>query len=364
MSTNILKKYIQKMEKLRIDRAHGAAPNKPLFLLAIIEMIEQGQITENKILPAPTLVEIFMKYWSKVTDRRPNIALPFFHLSKSEDFWHLHANPGYETALRVVTQIKTFSRLREIVAYASLDDDLFVLLTVSDDREVLRQTLIRTYLPDFKQVIEGLLAETEQISAYREELLQRVEHTFSIQKSIESTETEEPIRTAGFRQAIMGTYNYCFVTPKLMCRKIESTARSYSKIRRPHDIHRRAKYVSPIIFMLTQHYTCAVCQLYILTLDGESVTEAAHIIPFSESYNDDVRNGISLCQLHHWTFDKGLISLDRNYEVIVSELMLERGPTEWLLTTLRGKSILLPEHNEFYPAQEALAWHREEVLRK
>ena len=318
MPTNILQKYVQKMECLRIDRAHGAAPNKPLFLLAIIEMIEQGQITENKILPAPTLVEIFMKYWSKVTDRRPNIALPFFHLSKSEDFWHLHANPGYETALRVVTQIKTFSRLREIVASASLDDDLFVLLTVPDDREVLRQTLIRTYLPDFKQVIEGLLAETEQISAYREELLQRVEHTFSIQKSIESTETEEPIRTAGFRQAIMGTYNY----------------------------------------------TCAVCQLYILTLDGESVTEAAHIIPFSESYNDDVRNGISLCQLHHWTFDKGLISLDRNYEVIVSELMLERGPIEWLLTTLRGKSILLPEHNEFYPAQEALAWHREEIFRK
>ena len=318
MPTNILQKYVQKMECLRIDRAHGAAPNKPLFLLAIIEMIEQGQITENKILPAPTLVEIFMKYWSKVTDRRPNIALPFFHLSKSEDFWHLHANPGYETALRVVTQIKTFSRLREIVASASLDDDLFVLLTVPDDREVLRQTLIRTYLPDFKQVIEGLLAETEQISAYREELLQRVEHTFSIQKSIESTETEEPIRTAGFRQAIMGTYNY----------------------------------------------TCAVCQLYILTLDGESVTEAAHIIPFSESYNDDVRNGISLCQLHHWTFDKGLISLDRNYEVIVSELMLERGPIEWLLTTLRGKSILLPEHNEFYPAQEALAWHREKVLRR
>ena len=318
MSTNILKKYIQKMEKLRIDRAHGAAPNKPLFLLAIIEMIEQGQITENKILPAPTLVEIFMKYWSKVTDRRPNIALPFFHLSKSEDFWHLHANPGYETALRVVTQIKTFSRLREIVAYASLDDDLFVLLTVPDDREVLRQTLIRTYLPDFKQVIEGLLAETKQINAYREELLQRVEHTFSIQKSIESTETEEPIRTAGFRQAIMGTYNY----------------------------------------------TCAVCQLYILTLDGESVTEAAHIIPFSESYNDDVRNGISLCQLHHWTFDKGLISLDRNYEVIVSELMLERGPTEWLLTTLRGKSIWLPEDEELYPAQEAFKWHRERVFRE
>ena len=35
MSSNILQKYIQEMEKLRIDRAHGAAPNKPLLVLAV-----------------------------------------------------------------------------------------------------------------------------------------------------------------------------------------------------------------------------------------------------------------------------------------------------------------------------------------
>ena len=141
---------------------------------------------------------------------------------------------------------------------------------------------------------------------------------FQTQNHIESGQTEEPIRTAGFRQAIMGMY----------------------------------------------HYTCAVCQLRILTLNGESITEAAHIIPFSESYNDDVRNGISLCKSHHWAFEKGLISLDKNYKVIVSEFILERGPTEWLLTTLRDKSILLPEHDVLYPAQEALAWHREEIFRE
>ena len=318
MPNNILQKYVQKMEKLRIDRAHGAAPHQPLLLLTVIELIEQGQIRENKIYLTPGLVEIFLKYWTKVvTDRKPDLALPFYHL-QNRGFWHLHPNAGYEKVLSVARRISPVSRLRKVVAYASLDDDLYVLLTVPHDREVLRQTIIRTYLPDFKQVIEGLLAETEQISAYRQELLQRVEHTFSIQKSIESTETEEPIRTAGFRQAIMGMY----------------------------------------------HYTCAVCRLHILTLDGESITEAAHIVPFSESYNDDVRNGISLCKSHHWTFEKGLISLDKNYKVIVSEFILERGPTEYLLTTLRGKSILLPEHNEFYPAQEALTWHREEVFRE
>ena len=318
MPTNILQKYTQKMECLRTDRAHGAAPNKPLLLLAVIELIEQGQIPENKIVLSAELAETFLKYWSKVTNRRPNIALPFFHLSKSEDFWHLHANPGYETALRVVTQIKTVSRLREIVAHASLDDELFTSLTIPHDREVLRQTLIHTYLSEHKQAIEGILSETEQISVYREELLQRVEHTFSTQNPIESGQAAEPIRTAGFRQAIMGMY----------------------------------------------HYTCAVCQLCILTLDGESITEAAHIIPFSESYNDDVRNGISLCKSHHWTFEKGLISLDKNYKVIVSEFILERGPTEWLLSNLRGRLILLPEHDKLHPAQEALAWHREEVFRQ
>ena len=317
MSSNVLIKYVNKFKNLRVDRAHGAAPNKPVLLLAILELIEQGQIRENKIPSSPSLFEIFMKYWSIVTDRRPNLALPFFHL-KSEGFWHHHANAGYETALKVTTQIKTVSRLREIIAHASLDGELFTLLTVPHDREVLRQTLIHTYLPEHEQAIERLLSATEQISVYREELLRRVEHTFSTQNHIEPVQTEEPIRTAGFRQAIMRIYDY----------------------------------------------TCVVCQLYVLTLDGESVTEAAHIIPFNISGNNDVRNGISLCQLHHWSFDRGLISVDRNYKVIVSNLMLERGPTEWLLTNLRGRLIRLPDHDELYPAQEALAWHREEVLRQ
>ena len=44
--------------------------------------------------------------------------------------------------------------------------------------------------------------------------------------------------------------------------------------------------------------------------------------------------------------------------------MSDRRPTEWRLTELQDKSILLPEHNQLYPAQDALAWHREKVLRQ
>ena len=116
--------------------------------------------------------------------------------------------------------------------------------------------------------------------------------------------------------------------------------------------------------MQIYEFTCAVCQLHIMTLDSVSVTEAAHIIPFSVSGNDDVRNGISLCQLHHWAFDRGLISLSNDYTVIVSELMVERGPDQWLLKTMKGNEILLPRKHEEYPAQEAMEYHREEVFKK
>ena len=158
-----------------------------------------------------------MKYWSKVTNRRPNIALPFFHL-KSDRFWHLHANAGYEKALEVTDRIKAISRLREVIAYATLDNDLFVLLTDTHHREIIRQTLIRVYFPDLKNEIESLIAEEHQIGQYRQLLIHEVKFPFSPQKPTASMREETSIRRAGFRQAIMGLYNYtCAV-----CRCISS----------------------------------------------------------------------------------------------------------------------------------------------
>ena len=317
MAVDILQKYIHKMRRLNIDKAHGPAPHKPVLLLSVIELIESGQVVENKILVSPELAEIFLKYWRRVTNRKPDLAMPFFHL-KSDKFWHLHPNAGYETALRVANQIKGISRLREVVVYASLNDDLFVLLADARDRETIRQTLIRTYFPEFKEQIEGLIAEAQQIGAYRESLIDEVELPFSTRKPRASSHADTKIRSAGFRQAIMRLYNY----------------------------------------------TCAACGLRIVTMDGESATDAAHIIPFRVSKNDDVRNGISFCKLHHWAFDRGLFSLSETYQITVSGLMSDQRPTEWMLTELQDKPILLPERPQLYPAQDAIAWHRKKLLKE
>lgn len=316
MSTESLHKYVRKMRRLNIDKARGPAPHKPILMLAVIELIEGGQVTENSIPVSPELAEIFLRYWPKVTRRKPDLAMPFFHL-KSEGFWHLHPNSGYETALKVATQIKSVSRLREIVANASLEQDLFLLLTDARDRETIRQTIIHTYFPECKEQIESLITETQHIRAYRKSLLDHVELPFSTKKLDKTSQINSKIRSAGFRQAIMRLYDY----------------------------------------------TCAACELRILTMDGESATDAAHIVPFRISKNDDVRNGISFCKLHHWAFDKGLFSLGETHKIVVSDLMTDRGPTGQRLSELKDKPILLPDRAHLYPAQDAMAWHRKKILR-
>ena len=218
----------------------------------------------------------------------------------------------------------TDTYLRNANATAKLDERLFLLFVMPEYREILRQTLIRTYFSNIRYEIEQVLEEhrtlghehiARDIEGYSEQLIQAVEHPFSIQRDVASVQTEIPVRSAGFRRAIMHIYEY----------------------------------------------TCAVCELDIRTASGASITDAAHIIPFSVSYNDDIRNGMSLCKSHHWAFDTGLISLDDDYQVIVSPSMSEQGPTASMLTQLRNRRIWLPRDGEHYPAQDALTWHREKL---
>ncbi|MFO7461431.1 MAG: HNH endonuclease [Desulfatiglandales bacterium] len=65
-------------------------------------------------------------------------------------------------------------------------------------------------------------------------------------------------------------------------------------------------------------HRCALCGIRMLTPDGHTVVEAAHIKPWSESHDDKPTNGLSLCRLCHWSFDEGLMSVGAKYEVLVS----------------------------------------------
>lgn len=53
--------------------------------------------------------------------------------------------------------------------------------------------------------------------------------------------------------------------------------------------------------------------------------DAAHIIPVSQEYStDETSNGIALSALHHRAYDKGLITFNENYQIIVNKIEMDK----------------------------------------
>lgn len=109
-------------------------------------------------------------------------------------------------------------------------------------------------------------------------------------------------------------------------------------------------------------FKCAICNL-----DLPELLSASHIIPWSKNVarRADPRNGLSLCALHDRAFDRGLLSLNDSFEVILAERIKSNVSKNNLHLTafleIEGKSITLPKR--FTPDQEALSYHREHIFR-
>jgi putative restriction endonuclease len=55
---------------LRLKRANGIAPHKPILLLAVLKAFDEGLIIENRIEPSPELINLFNGYWATLTPRQ------------------------------------------------------------------------------------------------------------------------------------------------------------------------------------------------------------------------------------------------------------------------------------------------------
>lgn len=321
----MLTKYIEAFKNIRTDVnrhrwtaiTNNRAPYKPLLLLTIFDLIAQGEIEKNVIELTPEFCETFIIYWSRIMPpgRKGNIAMPFFYLT-SDGFWHLIPYPRREEELQIIkernVQLTSVLQIKELAIGAKFDDELFELLKVGENRETLRAILIARY---FAPEAEPLLLEQSQINnqayQYSLDLLHEERKTFDIEG------IKPAARSQGFRLAIVKTYE-----------------------------HR-----------------CTTCGIRILTADGHTIVEAAHIIPFSISKNDDPKNGLCLCRSCHWSFDEGLISISSKYEVMTSSQLASNTNLPSYIVTLAQRSIIHPMEEKFLPALDNLAWHRKEVFR-
>jgi len=165
-----------------------------------------------------------------------------------------------------------------------------MLLQRPEARESVRQLIIGTHLSHYEPLIKEATGENHLINEAAQKLHRR---------ALGGESEEAPAstaRSAAFRQEVMRLYDY----------------------------------------------TCAACRLRIITPEGRSAVDAAHIIPYSESRDDGIGNGLALCKLHHWALDAGLVALDDRYRLLVSNAFEERGHAALLLRSLDAKPILRP----------------------
>jgi len=91
---------------------------------------------------------------------------------------------------------------------------------------------------------------------------------------------------------------------------------------------------------------------------------ASHIIPWRVDSTNRLnpRNGICLNALHDRAFDRGLITIDDDYRVVVSDTILNNDSryTEEYFSKYHLKEITLPE--KFLPDKGFLEYHRGEVF--
>jgi putative restriction endonuclease len=97
---------------------------------------------------------------------------------------------------------------------------------------------------------------------------------------------------------------------------------------------------------------CAICRLKEVRL-----LDAAHIIRDADPEGAAaVRNGLSLCTIHHRAYDENLVGVSPDYRVKVARRLLEDedGPMLELLKGFHETTILLPSHPTRRPDRERL----------
>ena len=134
-------KWLTVVSNLRVDRKGTIAPHKPLLLLVLAELAEQGKLTSKSFPLTGELVFRFLAYWTVVAERRPqrpDIHLPFYHM-RSDGCWTPLDADGQPTLER-----------RRAVA-AELDETFLACLNDADFRKQMRRVLIAKYFVDFAE---------------------------------------------------------------------------------------------------------------------------------------------------------------------------------------------------------------------
>lgn len=324
--------YKTALTKLRVDTNKKnwgpltgfRSPYKPFLLLSIFDGIGSGEINRTFIEPTFELNETFQRYIRILPplSRQASMALPMYYM-KSSAFWTL--KPKHQSAEQFGS-IGSIPQFKKYFYGAEITPDLFALLKMQTSREKLREVLIATYFaPEIRQQIRDQAFINCESVKYSDILL--ANRTDTQEETGEANlpylyadgepTTSPKIRDQGFRKAVVKLYD-----------------------------HR-----------------CSLCGIKMRTPEGHTVVDAAHIIPWGESNNDHPTNGLALCKLCHWSFDEGLMTVNKSYQVMISNAVQLDNNLPGHIMTLSDRPIFRPSNSNFWPDQKSFDWHRHHRFR-
>lgn len=146
----MLNKYLHQFSNLHRNKFKGEiAPHKVIMLLSVIDLIEAGFITSNKIELSEMLEERFKSNWKRYVKEdsvyKPAVGTPFWHLNY-EPFWRLVPFEGGNEQIMSLQKSNPYSPnlICKHIKYAIIDKDLFDLLQDETPRKCLIEVLVKS----------------------------------------------------------------------------------------------------------------------------------------------------------------------------------------------------------------------------
>lgn len=101
-------------------------------------------------------------------------------------------------------------------------------------------------------------------------------------------------------------------------------------------------------------------------IDIPDLLVASHIIPWSKNEEERLNpeNGICLSPLYDRAYDKGYISINENFEVLLSNDLKKKSKEEYYVkyfSPLAGSKIILPQ--KYYPKKDFLQFHLDTIFK-
>jgi putative restriction endonuclease len=107
---------------------------------------------------------------------------------------------------------------------------------------------------------------------------------------------------------------------------------------------------------------CGITGLRLINGGGRAEVEAAHIRPVEANGPDKLNNGIALSGTAHWMFDRGLIGLADDLEILVSRQVNDPASVRGIINPT-GRAIV-PARLDERPHPHFLRWHRDHCFKQ